>query len=178
MGDGGPGGRRLPCPCSARRAGAARMRAVSALAVAGLVAVAVLGTMSAPDRGHPASSAASVPQGHDAGSAAGRITLIAVAVIALGAFAVLQVMARSQQRRWSAFADWRMWPPGYDPWAGAGDPVAGLHEGSAYRPGYGFLPGQGLAAPPARKVGGHWMRDPARVGYLCQDVANVRKGAS
>jgi hypothetical protein len=176
MGDGGPGGRRLPCPCSARRARAARVRAVSALAVAGLVAGAVLGTFGALDRGQQA-SAVSVPQGHDAGSAAGRITLIAVAVIALGGFAVLQVMARSQQRR-PAFADWRTWPPGYDPWAGAGDPVAGQHEGSAYRPGYGFLPGHGLAAPPARSVGGRWMGDPARVGYLCQDVANVRKGAS
>jgi len=178
MGDGGPGGRRLPCPCSARRARAARLPAVSALAVAGLVAGAVLVTFSAPVRAQPAASSASVPQGHDAGSAAGRITLIAVAVIALGAFAVLQVMARSRRQRWSALADWRAWPPGYDPWAGAGDPVAGQHEGSAYRPGYGFLPGHGLAAPPARSSGGRWMRDPARLGYLCQNVANVRKGAS
>ena len=178
MGDGGPGGGRLPCPCSARRARAARMRAVSVLAVAGLVAAAVLGTFGALDRGQPAASAVSVPQGHDAGSAAGRIMLITVAVIALGAFAVLQVMARSRPRRRPAFADWRTWPPGYDPWAGAGEPAAGRHEGSAYRPGYGFLPGHGLAAPPARSVGGRWKGDPAQVGYLCQDVANMRKGAS
>jgi len=63
--------------------------------------------------------------------------------VAVGAFAVLQVIARSQRRRWSAYADWRTWPPGYDPWAGRGDQAAGQHEGSAYRPGYGFLPGHG-----------------------------------
>jgi hypothetical protein len=72
-----------------------------------------------------------------------RITLIAIAVLAVGAFTVLQLIARSQRRRWSAYADWRTWPPGFDPWAGRGDPVAGQHEGSAYRPGYGFLPGHG-----------------------------------
>jgi len=98
--------------------------------------------------------------------------------MALGLFALLQVRARSQRQRWSALADWRTWPPGYEPRVGVGDPVAGQHEGSAYRPGYGFLPGHGLAAPPARSVGGRWMRDPARLGYLCQDVANVRKGPS
>jgi hypothetical protein len=152
MGDDGPGGRRLPCPCSARRARVVRMRAVSALAAAGLVALAVLGTSSAPVRAEPAATSVSLPAGHGGGSAAGRIMLIAIAVIALGVFAVLQVIARSQRQRWSAYADWRTWPPGYDPWAGAGDPVAGQHEGSAYRPGYGFLPGHGLAASPARSA--------------------------
>ena len=152
MGDDGPGGRRLPCPCSARRARVVRMRAVSALAVAGLVALAVLGTSSAPVRARPAASSVSLPPGHGGGSAADRIMLIAVAVTALGVFAVLQVIARSQRQGWSAFADWRTWPPGYDPWADAGDPVAGQHEGSAYRPGYGFLPGHGLAASPARSA--------------------------
>ena len=77
-----------------------------------------------------------------------------MALVALGAFAVLQLIARSQRRRWSVRADWRTWPPGYDPWADAGAPVTGRHEGSAYRPGYGFLPGHGLAAPPARNVAG------------------------
>jgi len=176
MGDDDPGGRRLPCPCSARRARAARTRAVPALAVAGLVALAVLGVSAAPFRAQPAASSVGLPQGHG-GSAVGRIVLVAIAVIALGVFAALQASARSQRQRWSAFADWRTWPQGYDPWAGAGGPVAGRHEGSAYRPGYGFLPGHGLAAPPARSVGGRWMRDPARLGYLCQDVANVRKGS-
>jgi len=142
----GPGGRRLPCPCCARRAEqhlmTAHRRLLSALAVAGLAALAVLGVSS---------------------------MVIAIAVIAVGAFAVLLAVARSQRRRWSAFADWRTWPPGYDPWADAGDPVAGQHEGSAYRPGYGFLPGPGR---------GLLRYDPARLRYLCPDVANVRKGAS
>ena len=139
----GPGGRRLPCPCSARRARAARTRAASALAVAGLVAMAVLGFSSAPVRAQPAANPVSLPPGHGGGPAADRIILIAIAVAAVGAFAVLQAIARSQRRRWPAFADWRTWPPGHDPWAGCGDPVAGRHEGSAYRPGYGFLPGPG-----------------------------------
>lgn len=124
------GGRRLPCPCCARQAeqhlAAARRRLLQALAVAGLAAMAVLGVSSAP----------------------GRIMLIAIAVVAVGVFAVLLVIARSQRRRWSEFADWRTWPPGYDPWADDGDPVAGQHEGSAYRPGYGFLPGHGRGLLP------------------------------
>jgi hypothetical protein len=133
MGD--PGGRQLPCPCRARhteqRPVTAHRRILQALAVAGLAALAVPGS----------------------GPAAERITLIAIAVAAVVAFAVLQVIARSQRRRRSAFADWRTWPPGYDPWAGRGDPVAGQHEGSAYRPGYGFLPGHGGggAVPEARR---------------------------
>ena len=109
----------------------AHRRILSALAVAGLTALAVLGT-----------------------GPAGRITLLVIAVVAVAAFAVLQVIVRSQRRRWSAHADWRTWPPGYDPWADGGDPVAGQHEGSAYRPGYGFLPGHGRGLSP---------HDPARV---------------
>ena len=180
-----PGGSRLPCPCSAQRARVARMRVVSALAVAGLVAMAVLGVGGAPVQARPAASSVSLPHGHG-GPAAERIMLIVVAVVALGAFAVLQVTARPRRRRWSAVADWRTWPPGYDPWADAGDRVAGRHEGSAYRPGYGFLPGHGLAASPARSAflarprslvvpeppqeqgppvaGRLGMRDPARLG--------------
>jgi hypothetical protein len=104
---------------------AAHRRILSALAVAGLAAVAVLGTS----------------------------ILLAIAAVAVGAFAVLQVTAWWQRRR-SAFADWRTWPPGHDPWADRGDPVAGQHEGSAYRPGYGFLPGPepGRGAQPGRGV--------------------------
>jgi hypothetical protein len=120
---------------------AAHRRLLSALAVAGLAALAVLGVSM----------------------------LIAIAVIAAGAFAVLLVVVRSQRLRWSAFADWRTWPPGYDPWAGGGHPVAGQHEGSAYRPGYGFLPGRGRGLLPPGA---------ARLRYLCPDAANVRKGAS
>ncbi len=164
----GPDGRRLPCPCCARRAEqhltAAHRRLLSALAVAGLAALAVLGVSSAPARAQPAASSVSMPQGQAGGLAADRIMLIAIAVIAVGAFAVLLVVARSQRRRWSAFADWRTWPPGYDPWADGGDPVAGQHEGSAYRPGYGFLPGPGRGRLP---------RGAARLRYLCPDVASV-----
>ena len=126
---------------------AAHRRILSALAVAGLTATAVLGTSSAPVQAQPPARSVSLPAGHDGGSA-GRITLIVVAVVAVAAFAALQVIARSQRRRWSAYADWRTWPPGYDPWADGGDPVAGQHEGSAYRPGYGFLPSHGRAAEP------------------------------
>ena len=126
---------------------AAHRRILSALAVAGLTAMAVLGTSSAQVQAQPAGSSVSLPPGHGGGSA-GRITLIVIAVVAAAAFAVLKAIARPQRRRWSAYADWRTWPPGYDPWADGRDPVAGQHEGSAYRPGYGFLPGHGRAAEP------------------------------
>ena len=150
MAAGGPDGRRLPCPCSARHAMAARMRLLWALAVAGLTALAVLCLSGPAVRAQPTVSPVSLPPGHAGGSAAERITLIAIAVLAVGAFTVLQLIVRSQHRRWSAFADWRTWPPGFDPWADRGDPVAGQHEGSAYRPGYGFLPGYGRGAPSSR----------------------------
>jgi len=140
--------RRLPCPCSARSTRAARTRIVSALALAGLVAMAVLGVSSTPVRAQPAANAASLTPGHG-GGVMDRFILIAVAVAAVGAFAVLQIIARSQRRRWSAFADWRTWPPGHDPWAERDGPVAGQHDGSAYRPGYGFLPGHEETRPPA-----------------------------
>jgi len=114
---------------------AAHRRLLSALAVAGLAALAVLGVSM----------------------------LIAIAVIAVGAFAVLLVVVRSQGLRWSAFADWRTWPPGYDPWADASDPVAGQHEGSAYRPGYGFLPGRDRGLLPSGA---------ARLRYWCPDIVS------
>jgi hypothetical protein len=162
-----PGGARLPCPCSSRRGLTARTRILSVLTLAGLVALAVLGLSGTPVRAQPAASSVGLPPGHG-GSSAARVLLIAVALVALVAFAVLQLIARSQRRRWSVGADWRTWPPGYDPWADAGDPVAGQHEGSAYRPGYGFLPGHGLAAPPARNVAGpqarHRIAPQARMG--------------
>lgn len=145
----GPGGRRLPCPCAARHAMAVRMRVLSALAVAGLTALAVACVSEPAVRAQPAANTVSLPAGHGGGSAVERIALIVVAVLAVAAFIVLQLIARSQRRRWSAFADWRSWPPGFDPWADGDDPVAGQHEGSAYRPGYGFLPGHGRGAGPA-----------------------------
>jgi hypothetical protein len=164
-----PDGGRLPCPCCARRAErplmAVHRRILLALAVAGLTAMAVLGTSSAPVRAQPTASPVSLPPG-GGGGPAGRITLIVIAVVAAAAFAALQVIARSQRRRWSAYADWRTWPPGYDPWADGSDPVAGRHEGSAYRPGYGFLPGHGRGLLP---------RDLARLRCLGQDVASVMR---
>jgi hypothetical protein len=131
---------------------AARTRILSALAVAGLVAMAVLGVCGSAVRAQPAASSVSPPQGHGGGGPADRIILIAIALVAAGTFAILQVIARAQRRRWSAFADWRTWPPGHDPWADRGDPIAGRHEGSAYRPGYGFLPGHGQTVPPPRSA--------------------------
>jgi len=171
-----PGGRRLPCPCSSRRVLTARTRIFSVLALAGLVAMAVLGLSGTPVRAQPAAGSEGLPPGHG-GSSAARVLLIAVALIALGAFAVLQLIARSQRRRWSVVADWRTWPPGYDPWADAGDPVAGRHEGSAYRPGYGFLPGHGLAAPPARNVAGPQARKRIEPEARMSAGPEARRGA-
>ena len=127
---------------------AARLRLLSAVAAAGLSVLAVLCLYAPAARAQPAANSVSLP-GHGGGSAAERIALIAIAVLAVGAFTVLQLIARSQRRRRSAFADWRTWPPGFDPWADRGNPVAGQHEGSAYRPGYGFLPGHGRGAAPS-----------------------------
>ena len=149
MAAGGPGGSRLPCPCAARPATPSRLRVLPALAVAGLTALAALCVSVPAVRARPAANSVSLPAGHGGGSAVERIALIVIAILALGAFTVLQLVARSQRRRWSAFADWRSWPPGFDPWADRDDPVAGQHEGSAYRPGYGFLPGHGRGASPA-----------------------------
>jgi len=159
MAAGGPGGRRLPCPCAVRHARAARTRVLSALAVTVLSALAVLCVSGPAVRAQPAASSVSLAAKHGGGSAAERIALIAVAVLAVGAFVVLQLIARSQRRRWSAFPDWRTWPPGFDPWAGRDDPVSGQHEGSAYRPGYGFLPGHGLGAALAPPAGHAARRD-------------------
>jgi hypothetical protein len=146
MAAGDRGGARLPCPCRARAAEqrpvAAHRRILSALAVAGLAALAVLGASGSP-AGAQAASSVGLASAPGDGLAAERITLVVIAVVAVGAFAILQVIARSQRRRRSAYADWRTWPPGYDPWAGCGDHLAGQHEGSAYRPGYGFLPDPG-----------------------------------
>ena len=144
----------------------AHRRILSALAVAGLTAMAVLGASGAPVQAQPAASPVSLPPGHDGGSA-GRITLIVIAVVAVTAFAVLLIIVRSQRRRWSAYADWRTWPPGYDPWAG-GDPAAGQHEGSAYRPGYGFLPGHGRGLAP---------RDPGRLPISVSGRSKRAEGA-
>jgi hypothetical protein len=96
----------LRCPCCVRRAEhltkTMRRRVASALAAAGLVALAGLclsgGAMQA-------------------GPVAGQVALIVISVAAVGAFVALQVIARSRRRRPPVFADWRTWPPGYDPGA-------------------------------------------------------------
>jgi hypothetical protein len=79
------------------------------------------------------------------GSAAGRIALIAVAVLAIGAYALLQLKARSRRaraarRRYDPW-DWRTYPPESRP---AG-PDAGVPYGNeeSSRPDwrYGYPPG-------------------------------------
>jgi hypothetical protein len=87
--------------------------------------------------------------GHQAGSgsAAGRIVLVAVAVLAVGAFTVLQIKARSrrrppsERRRRHDPSDWRALPPPY--WAEGRDDEAPLGNEESYRPDwrYGYPPG-------------------------------------
>ncbi|HEY6311590.1 MAG TPA: hypothetical protein VIY52_12420 [Streptosporangiaceae bacterium] len=97
----------LRCPCCVRHAEhvvkTMRRRVLSALAAAALAALAALCLSGGPVQAEPA---------------AGRIALTAIAVAAVAAFAALQVLARSRHRRPPAFADWRAWPPGYDPETG------------------------------------------------------------
>jgi hypothetical protein len=104
------------------------------------------------------------------GSAAGRIALVAVALLALSAFALLQVRARWRrrgrapgplgQRRYDP-SDWRTWPP--PSWSGGpGDEAASGHEEN-YRPDwrYGYPPGY---EPYPRY-------DPARSPWAARDEA-------
>lgn len=113
------GGRPLekwrPCPCCVRHAErgvkAARRRVVSALAAAGLAALAALCLAGGTAQAEPAAQSASPPMP----GGAGRIALVAVAVAAVAAFALLQAIARSRRRRRLTVSDWRAWPPGYDP---------------------------------------------------------------
>ena len=97
---------RPPCPCCVQRAehllAAARSRIAAALAAAVLTALALLCWSAAGPGREPAD----------------RIILIAVATIVAAAFIVLPLVARARRQRGPAFADWRTWPPGYDPWAG------------------------------------------------------------
>jgi hypothetical protein len=106
-------------------------RVISAVAAAGLAAMAVLCLSGGPVRAEPAVRSAAVtsqgprsdsaarPEGSAAdqgrGSDAGRITLVAVAAGALGAFTVLQVMARSRYRRKQRISDPRIPLPTCDP---------------------------------------------------------------
>lgn len=98
-------------------------RIFSAVAAAGLVAMAILCLSGGPVRAQPAAGSvrgasqgaqsalaaqleASAPDhGHGAGSDAGRIALVATAASAVGAFAVLQAIAWSRDRRSQAIPD-------------------------------------------------------------------------
>src|SRR5260370_35468663 len=111
MSEGGADGTRLPCPCAARHATAARMRVLQALAVAGLTALAVPYVSGPAGHAQPTASSVSLPPGHAGGSPVERITLIAIAGLAVGAFFVLQGLAPAQRRRWSPLADWRTCRP-------------------------------------------------------------------
>ena len=82
------------------------------------------------------------------GSGAGRIALVAVTVLAVGAYTVLQVKARLRRRgamsergrRRYDPADWRTWPP--PSWPGGPDEAPSGNE-ERYRPDwrYGYPPG-------------------------------------
>jgi uncharacterized membrane protein YbhN (UPF0104 family) len=111
----------LRCPCCVRRAEhvikTMRRRVMSALATAGLAALAALCLSASPVQAAPTAGPATSTAGHW-WSEAGKIALIAIAVAVVGAFVALQVIARSRHRRRPTFADWRTWPPGYDPETG------------------------------------------------------------
>src|SRR5260370_40313466 len=115
MSEGGPDGTRLPCPCAARHATAARMRVLQALAVAGLTALAVPYVSGPAVQAQPTASSVSLPPGHAGGSPVERIPLIALAVLAAGALVVLPGTARRQPRLRSGLAARRATPPGSDP---------------------------------------------------------------
>lgn len=141
-------------------------RAVSAVAAAGLVAMAALCLSGASVRAESAASSAAVAtQGPRPASAAqpealaakrgtgsdeGRIVLIAIAVGAVGAFTVLQVLAWSRYRRAQARPDARTRPAvrGPGPRAGQGDAASADQAAWARERGYGSWPGYGRGARP------------------------------
>ena len=111
----------LRCPCCVRRAEhvmkTVRRRVGLALATAGLAALAGLCLSAGPAQAAPTAG----PGTSTAGqwwSGGGKIALIVIAVAVVGAFIALQVIARARDRRPPTFADWRTWPPGYDPETG------------------------------------------------------------
>ena len=111
----------LRCPCCVRRAEhvmkTMRRRVISALATAGLAALAGLCLSAGPVQAAPTAGSARSTAGQW-WSEAGNIALIATAVAVVGAFVTLQVIARSRHRGPPTSADWRTWPPGYDPETG------------------------------------------------------------
>ena len=95
----------------------------------------------------PAASLAAGQSG-GSGSAAGRVALVAIALLAVGAFAVLHISNRSGRRRPPSGrrrrydpSDWRTLPPPSWP-AGRGDEAPPGNE-ERYRPDwrYGYPPG-------------------------------------
>jgi len=102
------------------------------------------------------------------GSAAGRIALVAVAVLAVGAFAVLQTKARSHRRRPPPGrrrrydpSDWRTLSPPYWPQDRGDEAPFGNDE--RYRPDwrYGYPPGYDP----------YPLYDPARSPWTARDDA-------
>ena len=95
-------------------------------------------------------SAAQMAAGYQSGggSVAGRLALVAVALVAVGAFAILQVKARSRRprppsvhRRRYDPSDWRTLAPPYWPQGRDDEQPCGNEQG--YRPDwrYGYPPG-------------------------------------
>ncbi len=95
-------------------------------------------------------SGAWLAAGHQggSGSVAGRIVLVATAVLAVGAFIVLQIRARSRRRRPPSErrrrydpSDWRALAPQY--WAEGRDDETPFGNEESYRPDwrYGYPPG-------------------------------------
>ena len=79
------------------------------------------------------------------GSAAGRIALVAVAVLAVGAYALLQLKARSRRagtgrRRYDPW-DWRTYPPESRPTGPDAGAPHGNEESSRPDWRYGYPPG-------------------------------------
>ncbi len=124
-----------------------RFVSVAAVTAAGPMAVTGLSLAAGPVP-HSArltaaalSAASAAGQARGSGSAAGAIVLVAVAVAAVGAFTVLQLMARSGRRRVpvsrgrrarAATRDWRTLPPRYQEDDGRAERPAADHD--AYGP--------------------------------------------
>jgi hypothetical protein len=145
-----------PCPCRARRAeqvAAARRRILWALTAAGLAVLAIVCVSGDPVS---ARHAAAVRAGWPPAGLFARLGLIAVAVAAVGAFTGLQFVARSRRRGPPAFADWRTWPPGYDPWADGGGGDVGRAASGHAASGHGG---------PAAAGAGRWPDDPSCLRY-------------